>query len=382
MPPVECANHAGVDAIATCGVCLRPLCLVCMVSERLGFVCPTCLPGVRRRHRLKTLATIAGVLTVLVVGWKVLDYYQNGGAELGRLRRELDKQPCDRGKIIRLGDALLDKDQNREALQAAGDFFARCGPYPRLLWITRLANRNLGNFQASLADTTALIESEPRNRNYFAWRGLTYEEMRDWPRAIADFRQAITLEPKLIDIPFNLADAYERTGKPCEAIFPLEQVLFYHPDVSNRGEIRRRIEGLYESGQCGDFAGKGRAVVAFAPGADAIVATASLNGTLVRLLVDTGATSVAIGPALATRLGIVISEPPFMVDTANGPTSARPVILDSVAVQGASASRVNAVVMQHLPEGVDGLLGLSFLSRFDMKLDRQTGQLELSARNR
>jgi hypothetical protein len=42
---------------------------------------------------------------------------------------------------------------------------------------------------------------------------------------------------------------------------------------------------------------------------------------------------------------------------------------------------VNALIMKRLPADLDGLLGLSYLSRFDLTVDRQKGRLQLSARS-
>jgi hypothetical protein len=36
--------------------------------------------------------------------------------------------------------------------------------------------------------------------------------------------------------------------------------------------------------------------------------------------------------------------------------------------------------MKKLPPDLDGLLGMSYLARFDMKLDRAQGRLELAAK--
>jgi predicted aspartyl protease len=51
-----------------------------------------------------------------------------------------------------------------------------------------------------------------------------------------------------------------------------------------------------------------------------------------------------------------------------------------VEIQGARAENVPAVILEDWGGNVDALLGLSFLSRFTIKMDPGSGQLVLTAR--
>ena len=104
----------------------------------------------------------------------------------------------------------------------------------------------------------------------------------------------------------------------------LSRLLHHNPHLGNRNQIRQRIVSLYEAGQCGHYAGKGRALVEFNPSAGGIVAVATVNGRhTARFLVDTGASYVALTTELAAKMGVKTNEPDVLVDTANGPTQSR-----------------------------------------------------------
>lgn len=101
------------------------------------------------------------------------------------------------------------------------------------------------------------------------------------------------------------------------------------------------------------------------------VTQGSINGGSVRMLVDTGATLVAIPARDATRLGIDFRKSEAgVVQTAAGPSPAYRIRLDSVQVGDILIHQVDGVVMV---EGLDiVLLGNSFLSRTEMKREGQT----------
>ena len=92
-------------------------------------------------------------------------------------------------------------------------------------------------------------------------------------------------------------------------------------------------------------------------------ADALIEGRAVRMMVDTGASVVALTRHDAARLGLRLKPDDFSgtVITASGPVRAAPVELQTVAVAGARVERVQALVVEHgLPHS---LLGMSYLGR-------------------
>src|SRR3954462_14493729 len=91
-------------------------------------------------------------------------------------------------------------------------------------------------------------------------------------------------------------------------------------------------------------------------------ADASVNGQAVRVVVDTGASIVALTVADAQWIGVPFSTNEFTVvgSGASGPVRGQDVVLDSVSVDGKEVRGVHAAVI----EGLDvSLLGQTYLSR-------------------
>ena len=98
-------------------------------------------------------------------------------------------------------------------------------------------------------------------------------------------------------------------------------------------------------------------------------------------MLDTGATLVVLSPVLAARLNI--TRDPGMenlrMTLADGSVvEAAPVILKSVRVGKATSANVSAVIMPDAPsDGIDGLLGVSFLKDYLLNYEPQSGRIEL-----
>lgn len=92
-------------------------------------------------------------------------------------------------------------------------------------------------------------------------------------------------------------------------------------------------------------------------------AEATIDGRAVRVLVDTGATVVALTRQDAQRLGLTLTPDDFSrtINTAAGPARAAAVTLGSVAVAGARVDDVEAMVVEAGLE--QSLLGMSYLGR-------------------
>ncbi len=94
-------------------------------------------------------------------------------------------------------------------------------------------------------------------------------------------------------------------------------------------------------------------------------AEALINGKKVLVLVDTGATGVAISQRIADKLGLK-SIRAITTNTANGNSVGYLVRLKSVKLGGVEANHVSAMIAP----GLDGdvLLGMSYLGRMDVRL--------------
>ena len=123
--------------------------------------------------------------------------------------------------------------------------------------------------------------------------------------------------------------------------------------------------------------GKGNRIVLLAGTGGHFMTAGQINGKAVQFMVDTGATSVAMGAQDAERTGINFKAgQPVMMSTANGSVQGYRIKLDSVRVGDVEVFGVDAVVTpQPMPYM---LLGNSFLTRFQML--RENDQMTLTKR--
>jgi aspartyl protease family protein len=105
------------------------------------------------------------------------------------------------------------------------------------------------------------------------------------------------------------------------------------------------------------------------------ISAGAINGRAVQFMVDTGATSIAMGMSEAQRLGLNFKDGQLgRSSTANGTVAVWHVKLGSVRIGDVEVHDVSASV---LPAGMPYvLLGNSFLSRFQMKRDNDQMVLE------
>ncbi|HEY0846068.1 MAG TPA: TIGR02281 family clan AA aspartic protease [Noviherbaspirillum sp.] len=122
----------------------------------------------------------------------------------------------------------------------------------------------------------------------------------------------------------------------------------------------------------------GRASVTLnADGRGHYVVQGQINGGTVRMLLDTGATTIALPASEATRLGIDYkSGRPAYVSTANGTVPAYRIMLNTVKVGDIEINQVEALVQEQGLPFI--LLGMSFLNRTEMR--REGTQMVLTKR--
>ncbi len=367
------------------------VCRTCLLFQSRGH-CAACVQtGRTRGARIRTgaLLALAGVVGVAVWGLVRAPAHDKAFAQIkAEKEREakyeafeaiLAKEPCDRDTIVDLAKTLYAADETRRGFERSAQFFAKCGEHERLRWMSLGAHKRLGEWEAALSDANKLVEADGSNKDYRSWRGSLYEQLGQLENAEQDYRIGLALGPGSITIPTNLAAVYQKLNRPCDAVAPLEQLVYHHDD---QAVARMQLNALYSNPTCASLVGTGHGVVRFAPGAGAVIGTAKINGKLSgRFVVDTGATFVALGPKFAKKLGLSYETwPSVEMHTAAGKRKARSGILDEVEIEGVRASRIEVVVCEEEVGPIDGLLGLSFLGRFLVNLDTAKGRLEISPR--
>ncbi|MGE5267282.1 MAG: TIGR02281 family clan AA aspartic protease [Deltaproteobacteria bacterium] len=106
-------------------------------------------------------------------------------------------------------------------------------------------------------------------------------------------------------------------------------------------------------------------------------ADADINGRSVQVLVDTGASMVALTAEDAEAAGVFVTERDFTrrIQTANGIAKAAPVVLDRVSIGDITVRDVAGVVMERGAMSLS-LLGMTFLNEID-RVDIRSGTLIL-----
>jgi len=139
--------------------------------------------------------------------------------------------------------------------------------------------------------------------------------------------------------------------------------------------VALRMDAPVSIGGAGGGGGGGSRIVLNADSRGHFLTPGTINGRSVTFMLDTGATTVALSAADATRLGIDYQKgTPVRVNTANGVTPGYRLRLASVRVGDVEVRDVDAIVSQQPMPFV--LLGNSFIGRFSMRRDAEQMVLE------
>ena len=140
-----------------------------------------------------------------------------------------------------------------------------------------------------------------------------------------------------------------------------------HAVVEVEGERRTLLRGQHFQASASDR----QSTVLAADGRGHFFAEGAINNKPIRFVVDTGATVVALPASEAVRLGIDYRKGrPGTTRTAGGVVPVYRLTFDTVKVGGIELQAVEGLVIE---QGLDiALLGMSFLSRVEMKNEGQT----------
>ena len=207
-------------------------------------------------------------------------------------------------------------------------------------------------------------------------------------QALVDYADAIELNSDKKQIGSHvfvrMAGAYAALGQFCEAATPLN--MWVALDVANRDTNRtqRMIDDYETRGNCVSSKQFQKERFPVRGQQNVVTVKAEINGVRGVFILDTGASYLSVKSAFADRAKIpqsdAMSEITLM--TANGQAKAKLSKADKVMLGKLEAVNV-PVAIQKVDEksygaGVDGLLGMSFLSRFEVQM--ANGTIEVRTR--
>ena len=145
-------------------------------------------------------------------------------------------------------------------------------------------------------------------------------------------------------------------------------------DVGGKTQTLRLGGAALVAGDPGGGSGGSRIVLPAGSGGH-FAGLGTINGHSVQFVIDTGATTVAMGADVARQLGLDPKDStPVAAMTANGAVAARKLTLSSVRVGDVIVYNVEAMVVPQAMPVV--LLGNSFLSHFQMHSEASSLVLE------
>jgi tetratricopeptide (TPR) repeat protein len=290
---------------------------------------------------------------------------------------QLHREPCYRDAIIGLGRALLDAGYPREAATGLRSFVKRCGGAPEILPLAFTGLERINDFSAALEVANELVEAVPASGSFRYWRALAYDRSGKFSQAMVDYMNAIQLfgDPKTVPghVFYEWAQSYAALGRYCDAISPIEIYISLDPAKRRTPQTTKIISDYAERGDCAKRYATGTARVPFAVGLGVRTLSVVVNNVAGTLILDTGATFVSITSRFAVKARVATeSGNQVIMKTVGGKALADIGYANSISVGKAAAFGVTTAVMRDdgdpFGNGIDGLLGMSFLSRFNVRL--------------
>ena len=290
---------------------------------------------------------------------------------------QLKREPCDQKSIDDLA-LILDKlGYRRQAAEGQYSFVKKCGEPVAALHKSIDLLLKLSDYPMALEVADEFMRRAPTNHDAHYLRGVALEGIGDYRRALVDYTNAIELfgadKSKINGGVFmRMANAYAKLGQFCEAATAI--LTWVAIDQVRRDNSRsQKIIGDYEAqGNCAISTEFQKERYALRGPNRVVTARVEVNGVSGIFIIDTGASYVSVKTGFAERAKVFLNGSEIRLATANGLAKGTLTKADTVTLGKLRAKDV-PVVIQNVDEksfgpGVDGLLGLSFLSRFDLQV--------------
>lgn len=311
-----------------------------------------------------------------------------GRAAVLQALEEVTRERCDEVAIVNLGKALQAAGQRRDAANAHLRFSATCNGHSESLQIAANIFMTIADYERAAEAATALTVLEPLNDNGYFLRAVAYDRSGQARKAVDDYTTAIELFTRkelIADVSFvGLARNYEKLGQPCDAAAAIESWVALNPSRHESAKTRSIIAAYERKGNCASATAGKEEVFARPRRGEVVTLPVTINGVQGRFILDTGASFVSLKSSFAAKAKVEIDqESKIQLYTANGVSEGRRGRAAAIQVRSLRASDVPIIVQSDAKgtygPGVDGLLGMSFLSRFQVALDGKSVRIRKRA---
>jgi aspartyl protease family protein len=292
---------------------------------------------------------------------------------------QLGREKCDQDAILNLAKALEQAGYRREAATAQVSFSSQCGGYAAALRGAVNILLKLSDFSTAENVASSLIKLEPYSDNGYFLRALARDGNQSPKGAIDDYITAIELfgnKDRISSVSYyKMARDYEKLGQFCDAMLAIERWIALDPSQHETSQTRAMLADYAAKGGCAAATGGGTETFPLARRGGVVEVPVIVNHTSATMILDTGASFVVLKDSFAAKAGIDLDKNTAVhLHTANGVVEGKRGRASTMQLRSLKATGVPVVVEADnaAAYGADGLLGLSFLSRFNVTIDAHT----------
>ncbi|WP_271898488.1 aspartyl protease family protein [Candidatus Phyllobacterium onerii] len=294
------------------------------------------------------------------------------------------REPCDWNSSYAFAGDLQQAGYPREAAKVFLAFSAKCRASDVALYSAADILYGLSDLPAALAVSEDLLAMSPDLPQSYYLRGRILHDAKRYKEAINAYDSVLGLTEDLAllnnEVFRRMSLTYVALADYCEAMTPIQTWVSIDPSKNDTPAAQAMIKDYSTRGKCeGSYAtGKDRFPT---QGKDVITAKVSINGVSGIFVVDTGASFVSLTRRFAERAKVPLSgDLSVRMQSANGISLAQRSSAKQIRIGRVEAKDVAAIVLadsdKPLGDGIDGLLGRSFLSRFDVSFGARDWRIE------
>ncbi len=297
-------------------------------------------------------------------------------AEINRGLTRLHQEACDKQAIFSLENALRQSGNARIAANALLGYAATCANGEGDRYAAANILYQLADYDQVIMIMNEMIAARPALADYRYLRGEALVGAKRYEEALTDYASTIELFGNQHNVGewvfLEMAAAYASLKQYCAAITPIQTYVAIDPPNRDTPRARKLISDYSKQGACDQHYATGTDTFPH-DNSNVIRTRVSVNGVEGTFLLDTGASFVVVTSDFAMRAKVDVARQSVPVDTANGRTESTLGHAASVRVgRRIEATDVPILIQSRaLGSDVDGLLGMSFLSRFNLSIGKR-----------